>query len=317
MQRRKPQSWQTAPSFLLVTSSCQWLQARPAQELYIKTCSARLLTAPARAGKQPDWAALPAELWRHICHQHGQNQVDTIADQPGSVAEVMAAMGKPWVDFWQLVARSSATCRSLRSALLGPHGVGQLEEVLYFQSTYASLAPQPSRGLRCLLQAWSLQPAQGQDLARRSSALNSFVCSQALRVPDAMIWGGGWDLAELQAALVCLRGLKRLMLLDVQDASEAACFSAAITDCGATHISYAGSQALTMPVSVRELEFVCGGKYSPVECRAVFACLAPLSQLTDLYLGLGTMRMTSADFQCLADWLPQLQRLHQPAHGRV
>ena len=212
---------------------------------------------------------------------------------------------KGWVHGCLLVVRAAATCTSLRRALLGPQGM-HVGRFAYLHGWYASLEPQLAQpqGARGLASV----PA-GRTLAQRSMAFNEFVTREAgSAAKNACVRGGSWDLIGLRASLSSLTELDNLTLTEIDSSTEAAIMSAALASCTVRHIEYFGRQPLAFPVSVRRLYLVCPSG-NAAECRALFACLAPLTQLDKLVLVLKNLRLTSADFQCLADWLPQLQEL--------
>ena len=269
-----------------------------------------LLAQPC-AGPLPDWAGLPSELWQAILERGPRAELESVGKLPCS--DALQRMEEGWVRGCCLLVAAATTCKSLRSALVGPQGM-QLSKVAYLHSSYASLAPQPADPLDQT--AAALGPASahaGLDMAQRSRGLNCFVARKAGCLQSALVRGGGWALPELQDALAAFKELTSLALVDMDSSTEAVIMSAALAHCAVTRLKYIGSQPFAFPGSVRKLclECVTG---SEAECRALFACLTPLKKLRTLQLALSTMEMATPEFERLADWLPQLQHLDLVVH---
>ena len=88
----------------------------------------------------------------------------------------------------------------------------------------------------------------------QSLGLNQLLSRQGLHTRRGHIYGGGWDLQELQRAADSLTALDRhLELRSIDSAQEAECISAALASCLVASVSYTGSEPCSLPAAVRSL----------------------------------------------------------------
>ena len=249
--------------------------------------------------EDPDWASLSPDLWR-LCLLAAR----PTDRAPGHDREQAA---DSWVRWCRLVVCAAATCRALHDALLGPQS-SELWTQLHVRSVHRIAARRPCTGLEPVLRTLRLAlPAAGPDQEEAWQGFNRLVTSQMRHVQHVAVWGGGWDLFDLQLVLARVRKVSNLTVRAVTDSDEAACISAALSRCTVTSLKFRGTQPVAFPCSVQRLDLsVCG---EPKLCRAALQRLQPLSQLRVLYLGLACLPITRAEVQSLAACHPQLEEL--------
>ena len=240
----------------------------------------------------PDWAGLPAPLWRAIL------QAAAVVPRCGA-----RSSGPAWEDWCRLVAVCATVCRALREAAFGP-GSGPLWRELRFSPTWWDLSPEAEAGL------------------------NAMLVRQGPHAHSVTLCCTGWRAADLWAVLASLTGLRdRVALADLDSGSEAACIGAMLFQRPVREMLLIGSVPCAIPHSVRQLSMAdtaferwpdhAGGEARLVEAVALqehsqerLDCLHPLQALEDLELVMPLWRVTRSALRRLSSCHPRLRHLH-------
>ena len=188
-----------------------------------------------------------------------------------------------WKGRCRPIFHGAAVCTALRRALLGPDAA-QLWEHVHFSSADPSW-----------LKALTIRQAR-------------YACS-------ATIWGGGWQLAELQAAVNSLTSLScMLTLFELLSADEAAVIGQALSRQPSLYLTYRGDQPCILPPTLNGLSLdvhATGGYSAGTEAvtQRLLACLAPLSALEELVLRAPKWTLKTADVADLVQRHPRLNKL--------
>ena len=173
---------------------------------------------------EPDWSLLPAELWVSILDA-ARCGLPPLTERH---KDFVGGVCSPWLDYWQLLARVSSTCRALRAAVLGP---GSAE--LWRCASFASATWQAFSGL---------QKGAQQLLLR-----------QARYPTSAVVQGFAWEPQELRAAMASLTSLSELGLWLFDEADDTACALAALAS-QPTTLRIDHAVRLTDPASLSKLQ---------------------------------------------------------------
>ena len=232
---------------------------------------------------QPDWASLPADLWRRIAGP--------------AVASPSRGLDAQ-TEYYRLIATCCSVCSSLRDALLGPDS-GALWEHAVLSATHPGLTWQQSLSLNALV------TAQGV-----------FAFSLEVHGSD-----GVWLEEELAENLACFPGLcDHLTIVGLHSETEAAVIGRGLAALPFRSVDFKGTAACLLPATAHGVLMqvlvapddhgVQGGLIEQAPFRRFLGCLRPLRELQLLSLQLCCYRLTSADVQQLAARHPLLQHLH-------
>ena len=196
----------------------------------------------------------------------------------------------------RLLVTLSTVCRSLRSAVRGPDS-GPLWRHLVLSSSHPGLTSQQSRGL------------------------NNALAAQGHHAHSLYLFGGAWDLAQLERTTACLTGLRDLKVYNMDAAAEAAVISRTLSCLPITAVHFSGTAACLLPRTALQVELRmmwlsdgAGDFHSLLAEQTPFkralGCLRPLSSIRVLTLFMLPWLLTSKVVDQLAACHPQLEELH-------
>ena len=221
---------------------------------------------------------MPDELWQRI--------VRGIGDVLMAPEDLLSCMR-----YYSVIAVLSCVCTGWRRALLGPGA-----DSLWLQAVFSAA-----------------HPVLG---AQQSRALNTWVAAQGHRVKGLELYGGGWDLGELQRLTSSITGpCSSVSLNDITVPSEAAVISRTLSALPVLSLDYRGRAACVLPASVTWLNMHVAllppdertDTLDQTPFQRFLGCLRPLRQLQVLHLRLFPWRLTAEFVQSLPARHPQLQ----------